>query len=88
VEVASAEEALRLVQGGFAPDLLITDHLMPGLSGIDLVRRLRAERAAPPTLLISGYAEDAAIPADLPHLTKPFRQADLVAALAALVPAR
>jgi CheY-like chemotaxis protein len=88
VEAASAEDALRLLQAGIRPDLLVTDHLMPGLSGTDLVRRLREGPKAPPALLISGYADDADIPADLPRLTKPFRQADLVAALTALVPKR
>jgi CheY-like chemotaxis protein len=83
-EVASAEEALRYLEDGAAPDLIVTDHLMPGMTGTDLARLLRARPDAPPVLLISGYAEDAGLPPDLPRLTKPFRQADLAAALAGL----
>jgi CheY-like chemotaxis protein/two-component sensor histidine kinase len=86
-EAASAEEALGLLDGGLAPDLLVTDHLMPGMTGTDLVRALRGRGQPASALLISGYAEDAGLPADLPRLTKPFRQAELAAALAGL-PAR
>jgi len=35
-------------------DLLITDHLMPKITGLDLVRRLRAVPLAIPCILISG----------------------------------
>ena len=36
VEVHSAREALQLLEGGLAADLLITDHAMPGMTGIEL----------------------------------------------------
>jgi len=39
VEATSAEEALALIDDGLAFDLLVTDHLMPGMSGVDLPRR-------------------------------------------------
>lgn len=84
VEAPSAEEALRLVDGGLAPDVVVTDHLMPGMTGTDLARALKARRPAPKLLVISGYAEDDGIPPDLPRLTKPFRQAELAMSLAAL----
>ena len=35
-------------------DLLITDYQMPKLSGLDLVRRLRAERMAIPVIIATG----------------------------------
>ena len=83
VEAGSAEEALSLLDGGLSPDLLVTDHMMPGISGADLVRRLRAERPLR-ALIVSGYAEVEGIAPDLPRLVKPFRQAELAGALAAL----
>jgi CheY-like chemotaxis protein/two-component sensor histidine kinase len=84
VDVASAEEALKAIAGGLAIDLLISDHLMPGMNGTDLVREIRARRPGLPALLVSGYAEGDGIAPDLPRLTKPFRQADLAASIASL----
>ena len=76
VEADSGADALALIDLR-APDLVITDHLMPGLSGTDLALILAAERPGLPVLIVSGYAELDGLPADLPRLTKPFRQADL-----------
>ena len=38
VEAGSAEEALRLLNRGLTPDFVVTDHLMPGMSGTELAR--------------------------------------------------
>ena len=86
VEAASAEEALRLIEGGLVPDVLVTDHLMPGMSGADLARLLGVSHPTLPVLIVSGYADEAGIDADIPRLTKPFRHAELEVSLAALVP--
>jgi PAS domain S-box-containing protein len=87
VEADSGADALALIDLR-APDLVITDHLMPGLSGTDLALILAAERPGLPVLIVSGYAELDGLPADLPRLTKPFRQADLAACVARLREAR
>jgi CheY-like chemotaxis protein len=76
IEAESGRAALDLIASR-APDLVITDHLMPGLSGTDLARILATERPGLPVLIISGYADLDGLPPDLPRLTKPFRQADL-----------
>jgi CheY-like chemotaxis protein len=86
VEAASAEEALTLLNRGLRPDLLVTDHLMPGMNGTDLARSVRSARPNIQVLVVSGYAETDGIAPDLPRLTKPFRNADLAASLAALQP--
>lgn len=86
VEATSAEEALLMMRDGLSADLLVTDHLMPGMTGVDLVRALRTLRPALPALVISGYSEAEGIAADLPRLTKPFRLPDLAAGLAGLTP--
>lgn len=84
VEAASAEEALHLIDNGLVPDVLITDHLMPGMSGADLARRLKHSHPTLPVLIVSGYADESGIDADIPRLTKPFRNAELELCLTAL----
>ncbi|MET0407340.1 MAG: ATP-binding protein [Hyphomicrobium sp.] len=84
VEARSGEEALRLIDGGIEPDLVVTDHLMPGMTGVELAKALRSSRPALPLLIISGYAEEDGIDPSLARLTKPFRNAELAASLAAL----
>ena len=84
IEAASAEEALRLLNRGLNPEVVVTDHLMPGMSGTDLARVLQNDRPSIKVLIVSGYAETAGIAPDLPRLTKPFRSAELAATLAGL----
>ncbi len=84
VEAGSADEALRLIESGLQFDLLITDHLMAGMTGTELAREVRARLPDMPVLVVSGYAEVEGIAPDLPRLTKPFRRDDLTRSLAAL----
>jgi CheY-like chemotaxis protein len=81
VEADCGESALALVNQGLVPKLLVTDQLMPGLSGTDLAVRLRDRFAALPVLIVSGYADLDSLSPAFPHLSKPFRQAELAAAL-------
>jgi signal transduction histidine kinase/ActR/RegA family two-component response regulator len=78
---ADGEEAFGLaVEHPF--DLLITDMLMPKLSGKELVARLRHARPGLPVVLMSGYAYDAAGNDDPTagdaFIQKPFSMHDLV----------
>lgn len=71
-------------------DLLITDHAMPRLKGLDLVRRLRANSSRLPVILISGcipYA-DADVSALLcpgMALEKPFSLAEVLVNVGSLM---
>ena len=82
VEASSAEEGLRLIHNGLEPAVLVSDHLMPGMSGAQLAREIRRLRPGLPVLIVSGYAEEEGIDPDIPRLTKPFRNAELAASLA------
>ena len=84
VEASSGAAALRLIAEGLRPDFLITDHLMPGMTGPALAYQLRREQTALLVLIVSGYAEAEGVEPGLPRLTKPFRRSDLAAALAAI----
>ena len=82
VEAISAEQAVQILDGGLEPDLLVTDHLMPGRNGTDLARDVQTRLPGTRLLIVSGYAEAEGVAPDLPRLVKPFRQADLAAAIA------
>lgn len=82
VEARSAEDAMRLIERGDPFDLVVTDHLMPGMSGTDLAQAIRSARPGLPVLLISGYAEREGIDPGLPRLGKPFRKDELAESIA------
>jgi CheY-like chemotaxis protein len=84
VEASSAEEALKAVGDGVRPDILVTDHLMPGMNGVELARSLRSRQPKLPVLIISGYAEAEGIAPEIPRLTKPFRNSELADSLSAI----
>ena len=81
VEAASGEEALKLVENGLAVELLVTDQLMPGMTGSELAREVHARRGSS-ILIISGFSEVDMDAPHVPHLMKPFGQAELAAKLA------
>jgi signal transduction histidine kinase/CheY-like chemotaxis protein len=73
-----AQRALALARAHVAPiQMLITDVVMPGMSGLDLARQLLRERPNLSVLFVSGFTfEEAVPPADLAqntaYLPKPF----------------
>ena len=81
IEACSGEDAMRILGEDCPFDLLVTDHLMPGMSGTELVQAVRAVRPGTPALVVSGYAESEGIDPGLPRLTKPFRKDELAASL-------
>jgi two-component system, cell cycle sensor histidine kinase and response regulator CckA len=54
---ATAEDALERAQAGM-PDLLLSDVMLPGMTGVDLALRLREQCPALPVLFVSGYLHD------------------------------
>ena len=76
IEASSGDEGLALARQ-HAFDLLVTDVVMPGMSGPELVARLRDERAALKVIFMSGYTDDAlsryrVADQQTPLLQKPF----------------
>ncbi|HEX9205997.1 MAG TPA: response regulator [Candidatus Deferrimicrobiaceae bacterium] len=83
IEARHAREALLLSEAHRGPiHLMLTDVMMPGMSGGELARRLRAQRPATRVLYMSGYTDDVLFRRDvqeeeLPFLQKPFTAAAL-----------
>ena len=82
-EAADGQSALeRLNEASF--DLLIIDFAMPGMNGAEVARIARGLHPAMRILVVSGYADSAALQAtlgDAPQLRKPFDTAELQAAV-------
>ena len=59
ISAESAEEALRLI-GSALPDLALIDWMLPGVSGIELARRIRiAERTRNlPVIMLTARGEE------------------------------
>jgi CheY-like chemotaxis protein len=84
VSAPSAEVALQELADADV-DLLFTDVMMPGMSGVELAERARALRPELPVLLASGYSAEMSSGSAraFETLAKPYGAATLGAALAA-----
>lgn len=91
VEAANGEEALKVVASK-RPDVVVSDVMMPGMDGLELVRRLRAnpKTADLPVVVVSAKAqrndvENGEVAGADAYVTKPFDPQDLLDAVAALL---
>jgi PAS domain S-box-containing protein len=78
LEASGGEAALRLAEAHDGEiDLLLTDVIMPGISGAETAIRIGNARQTTKILFVSGYTEDAMVrhgvlPSDVVLLQKPF----------------
>ena len=70
-------------------DLVVTDSRMPGMSGCDFIRRLRAHNPTLPIVHVSGSHMSTSydLPSDIRTLFKPFDLPDLVPTIQRLLAA-
>jgi DNA-binding response OmpR family regulator len=83
VQAESGSQALRLCKDrGHTIDLILTDVVMPGLNGRELVDAIRALGLEPKTLFMSGFARDVAADTGITEwasfIQKPFTPTQLV----------
>jgi signal transduction histidine kinase len=83
IEASSAARALDVLRLGAKIDLVITDQIMPAMTGLELAQAMRLSWPEIPVILASGYAD---LPdrdeMPVPRLAKPYQQAELAAAIA------
>jgi signal transduction histidine kinase/DNA-binding response OmpR family regulator len=74
----SGQHALDILKSDQPLDLMVTDHMMPGMTGLELAAASREVRPSLPVLLATGYAElPEGTQLDLPRLAKPYHQDQL-----------
>jgi signal transduction histidine kinase/CheY-like chemotaxis protein len=78
IGASSGLHALDILKSEQPLDLMMTDHVMPGMTGIELAAASREVRPSLPILLATGYAElPEGAQLDLPRLAKPYHQDQL-----------
>jgi len=81
LEARSGAEAIACLQRADSVDIIVTDHIMPNMTGVELAQEIARIDPMLPILIVSGYSDAVGLAAGLPRLGKPFRQRDLAAAL-------
>ncbi len=91
IVAADAEEALNLLRGAL-PDLILLDWMLPGMSGIDLARRLRADSRQKniPIIMLTARSDERDKVQGLDtgaddYITKPFSPRELMARIKAVL---
>jgi signal transduction histidine kinase len=87
VEAHSGAEALDLLNSGVKVDVVLTDHAMPSMTGLQLAGCIQERFPGLPIILATGYAELPIDPATLgiARLAKPCTQHEIAVAIHAAV---
>jgi CheY-like chemotaxis protein len=72
-------EALGIVKAGHPLDLVVSDIVMPGMHGTQLMREIERLSPATPVVLTSAYVPERQLPEGVPFVPKPFAPRDLLA---------
>ena len=83
VECSSAEEAWELLERGERFDLVVTDVLMPGMDGIELLKRIKTRFPGMGVVVITGHgsveqAVEAMKAGASDYIQKPFKKDELI----------
>jgi CheY-like chemotaxis protein len=83
IEAHSGAEALAKLASGTEVDVVITDHAMPNMTGLELARCIQEKYSGIPIILATGYAELPVDPMSLGilRLAKPCNQFDIATAI-------
>ena len=83
IEACSGAEALALLHAGTKVDVVLTDHSMPSMTGLQLAEFIQQRYKGLPIIMATGYAELPADPSALGigRLAKPCTQEEIAAAI-------
>jgi len=81
--ISESNPVRALAQNNSDIDLVITDLIMPEMSGVELIRQLRASRPDIRILIISGYQDDIKLTPNERFLQKPFSSVQLLSNVSA-----
>lgn len=85
IETPAASGALRMLAERPEIEILVTDYLMPGMRGGELIERAKRIKPSLKSLIVTGYSRMAPSKEGVVRLTKPFRAADLAREIAAML---
>jgi two-component system phosphate regulon response regulator PhoB len=92
IAVGDSQKALALIKSATAPDLILMDWMLPGVSGIDLVRQLRQAESTRqiPIIMLTARGDECDRVNGLDsgvddYLTKPFSVRELIARIQAVL---
>jgi CheY-like chemotaxis protein len=87
IEAHSAAEALGMLSSGLEVDVVLTDHAMPSMTGLQLAECIQSRYPGLPIILATGFAELPTDPVTLgiPRLAKPCTQLEIAAAIQAAI---
>ena len=91
--VGSGETARDALAARHDVDLAVVDHMMPGMTGVDLVRALRAEGSTLPVLMLTARSQERDLENGFTagvddYMTKPFSPRELAARVTSLLARR
>lgn len=83
VTATNGDEALEKIRNDAGIDVLFSDVVMPGVSGVDLARQAARIRPGLRIMLASGHAEGwiAGLPQDVEFISKPYRLGEIMQVL-------
>lgn len=84
ITASSGDEALETLQNDASIDILFSDVVMPGISGVELAKRAAGVRPELKIVLASGHAESwiEGLPHDVDFIAKPYRLGEILQTIA------
>jgi CheY-like chemotaxis protein len=77
IQASSGMNALGILRKTPEINLVVTDHLMPGMTGANLATEIYNSYPRLPVMIITGYTNLDELPKNVPFLSKPFKQREM-----------